>query len=248
VAAVQPAASDRVQYAALWRRLWGAPVPNGVKVFAYRIAHAGLPCAAMRAVTHGLGVARAYCPHCQAPAVGAVRTRPLETYTHLFLGCPVYRPALEWLCDLWHAVSGNRPPLDAAALIADDQRGWPEAPTGARAALWSALRMVTLYHIWVAKVSGDARQQSAAAVVRAAIATLRTEMRVRFQRSGLAASHATDLPRTLCRSPLPPDPQPASFADIWACPGLCRVAASSSTGGSDVLVLLLSDLVPVPAP
>ena len=223
-------------------------MPNGVKVFMYRLAHAGLPCAAMRAVTHGLGVVRAYCPHCQAPAAGAPRVRPLETYTHLFLECPVYRPAVLWLCDLWYAVSGNRPPLDPAVLIADDQRGWPEAPTGARAALWSAFRMVTLFNIWAAKVSGDARQQSASAVVRAAIAMLRAEMRVRFRRSGLALVHAPDLPRALCRSPLPPDPQPASFADVWACPGLCRVVSSTSTGGSDVLVLLLSDSVPVRAP
>lgn len=231
--------------AAFWNRLWHAPVSNNVKVFAYRLAHAGLPCAAMKAFKRGNGVASAFCALC--PAGGPRRSRPLETYTHLFLDCPAYRPAVEWLLDLWRVVAGHRPPMDAAVIIADDLQGWPHAPTGPEAALWSALRMTVLYSIWWARMSADAHQQSAAAVVRSAIALLRGEMRLQFNRRVLEASLSSSVPVELLRVRAPVAGRSA-FDEIWAGSGLCRVVTDGAPGGGSRLVVLLTADSPVVAP
>jgi hypothetical protein len=231
-------------YSAFWRRVWRAPVSNHVRVFAFRLAHAALPCAAMAACMQSRPLAAAFCPHCPAPAPRG--RRPLETYTHLFLECPLYRPALEWLADVWQAVAGQRPPLVPAVIVADDMRAWPAAPTGALVALWTALRLTVLYCVWRARVARDALERTAGAVVRSAIATLRAEMRLQYNRGQLCDSLADDLPaELLARAPLP---AAWTFADVWAGTGLCRVDPSASAGGSHRLVVLLSAHHPVAAP
>jgi hypothetical protein len=231
--------------AAFWQRLWHAPVSNNVKVFAYRLAHAGLPCAAMKSFTRAAGVASAYCPLC--PVGGPRRSRPLETYSHLFLDCPSYRPAVEWLLDLWQAVAGHRPPLEAAVVIADDVRAWPHAPTGPQAALWSALRLTVLYSIWCARMSADAQQKSSAAVVRSAVALLRGEMFLQYRREALSSSLPASVPVELLRVHTSTRHK-GSFEAVWAGSGLCRVDPAGPAGGGARLVVLLTTDRPVAAP
>ena len=93
------------------------------------------------------------CPQCAA-LVPRPSPVPPETYTHLFMLCPSYRPVTVWLCSLWEALTGVRPPMDPAVIIAAEPEAWPAAPTGARLLAWHALRLTVLYAIWSARVDG----------------------------------------------------------------------------------------------
>lgn len=241
------AAADAIvnTYTAYWKRLWAAPVSNRVRVFAYRLAHASLPCAAMSAYMNNWNVQDAFCPLCTV--AGGARRRPLETYSHLFMECLTYRPAVEWLLDFWVAVANKRPPLSAAVIIADDTSAWADAPTGHLAALWMAVRLTVLHSIWAAKISNDREEQSAAAVVRKAIFSLRAEIRLQFNRGALQTSLSGSIPRELLRmhTPISND---RYFVEVWAHSGLCRVDPPSEPDGGSCLVLLLTEAHPVAAP
>jgi hypothetical protein len=234
-------------YAAYWKRLWKAPVSNHLRIFAYRLSHAALPCAAMKGFMRNAAMpAVAACPLCPAP--GGRSPRPLETYTHLFMECPAYRPAVNWLLDVWQAVSGVRPPESATVVIADDWRSWPDAPEGPRAALWTALRLTVLFSIWSARMSKDSQQQTAAAVVRSAIAMLRAEMHLQFNRVQLHGDLALDIPQQLLRVHSEVQPTEDSFINVWVNGGMCRRQPAVEDGQAETLEVLLTDTHPVAAP
>ena len=226
-----------------WECIWGAPVSNRIRVFAWRLLHGALPCAAYAAVMHKRARNTAWCPHCDA-TLPPRTPRPLETYTHLFMLCPTYRPAVDWLLDVWHAVKGVRPPLSAAVVVAGDPATpWPGCPSGHDAACWLALRLTVLFHVWAARQSGAATQQSAAAVVRAAIASLRQEVVLAYNH----AHHSADdfvVPQRLLG--LPPSQRRRGSFDVWLASGLVRVDVDGS--GQRSLRVLLSDSWPVAAP
>jgi len=161
--------------------------------------------------------------------------------------CPTYRPAVEWLLDLWESVAGTRPPLSATVIIADDTSTWADAPTGHLAALWMALRLTVLHSIWAAKVSNDKEEQSATAVVRKAIFALRAEMRLQFNKGALDSSLSLSIPRELLKVHTPVVGK-LVFNEVWANHGLCRVDTPSEPHAAQRLVLLLTESYPVAAP
>jgi hypothetical protein len=125
----------------VWRRLYeGNFLPREAVSLAWRVMHGQLYCGAFWGrIRPNLGL-QAAC--CKAPMCVA----QLETLTHMFMGCPVVSPACDWLLDVWHAVSGVRPPRDARVLVADDDRVWhPEASLGP---VWLALRVLYLHAVW----------------------------------------------------------------------------------------------------
>ena len=228
-----------------WQEVWDAPVGNRVKVFAVRLAHAALPCRAMRSALvapHD----EAACQHCSLHP--AASPPPVETYTHLFLHCPAYRAAVEWLADVWAAVSGGtRPPLDARVIVADEPGAWPGAPADGMRPLWHALRLTVLFCIWEARCSAFPEARTAAVAVRAAVAMLRADIRHHYVRAREREWACRQLPpRVVSMRRGQPDPE--SFA-VWVAAGLARVApppAGSHAGPT--LEVLLSETFPVPAP
>ena len=238
-----------------WVLLWRLPVNNHVKVFAVRLLHAALPCGAMRFVRRGGHAHDAYCPCC-CPAQPRTRDT-LLTYSHLFVQCPTYAPAIAWLQDLWEHLEGVRPPADARVLVADQPGAWPEAPppSSRKGRLWSVLRLTLLSWIWSAYVSNDPAQQTAAAVVRATIDTVRSEITVAYGRHTFERFLVNAVaPRfaAMRRS----KPANNHFEDFWLPSGLCAVhddaGAAGGQGGAQEprprLVLRLSETTPVPAP
>lgn len=221
---------------------------NRVKVFGYRLMHAALPCAAMEAFKRNRDQRAAACPHC--PALGGHQRRPLETYTHMFLACPVYRPAVQWLADLWQHLSGVQPPVEAAVIIADQHDAWATAPVGEQRRLWTALRLVLLHAIWEARCSRDAGRQTARAVVLAAIGGLQEEMRVQFTRWRLSQDGRRDLPPHVLK--MRRLQAAHDDFDVWQSSGLCSVEHVSLDGGHTLIPLCLhlhlDDQQPVPAP
>lgn len=201
--------------------------------------HAALPCAAMRAARFHQQPQDAYCPHCPAP--GGPRPRPLEDYTHLFLECPTYAPALQWLLDIWQHITGHRPPADATVLVAADPSTWPDAPDGVHAQLWLALRLVVLHSIWDARCSRDDTRRTARAVVLAAVRTLREEMLLQFNHSTFEARLQRVLPPAVMQ--VQRLAEASNSLDVWLASGLCSLSADGQR-----LNLALDDSRPVPAP
>ncbi len=225
-----------------WSRLWQAPVSNHVKVFGYRLLHAALPCLGLSCHMRHAQPRMACCPLC--PSTPQVRRRPTETYTHLFLDCPSYRPVVEWLLDVFEALTGHRPPADPRVIIADELGCWANAPTDQdHQQLWQALRLLALYHIWEARMSKDACKQTPSAVATAVVHAVRAEMRVQFKRSHERETAADHLPpRVLEMRRL--QPKHHSF-QVWLASGLCSV---SNQHGYNRVNLALSTSWPVPLP
>jgi len=184
---------------------------------------------------------------CSACACGAApgAAVPPETYSHLFLDCPTYRPALQWLASLWAALSSSAAPPLAASVIITAEPSAPWVPAPARARVWHSLRLLTLHAIWDARVSGDADRCSAAAVVASVIASVTAEIKLQHARCCRREHHARQLPSNVLamrRLQAASDDYAA-----WAAAGLCRVLGAASPGGGH-LVVLLSASWPVQAP
>ena len=254
-AAVATPEAELDEYKEHWRAIKTAPVANRTKTFAYRLAHAALPCNAL--VGHlysNKSPDFAFCPLCPAP--GGSAPRPIETYTHLFLCCPTYQPAVRWLRDLWVALGGARPPNDARVIIADDLRYWPQAPQGFESLRWQALRLTVLHNIWEARCSANSECRTARAVVLATIAAVRTEIALQFERTHRRSSMELNAPpRAMAtRRRLVTDEELEDFKDTWEVPGLCSIAEAAVTIAAGIsvavpeLVLQLTAHHPVPAP
>ena len=234
-AAPHPAENDLTRNP--WAEMQRLPLSNRVKVFAVRLLHGALPCRAMVAAMRARPRVWVACPSCTADSARQ-RPVPAETYSHIFLECPSYRPAVQWLARLWGALSTSAPPLNAATIITAAPGSWQ--PAQARAPVWHSLRLLTLFAIWEARMSDDPALQAPAAVVASIIRAVETEIRLQFARCCERDQHARHLPlsvlamRTLqCAK--------NGFA-AWSSVGLCHVLA----GGQ--LVVSLSASWPVLAP
>ena len=210
-------------------------MPLDLKVLAYRMMHAALPCAAMKCAKQHKPKADAVCLACKGHP-GTRRGGCTETYTHLFVECPVYRPAVEWLLELWHKIAGVRPPLTAEVLVADDPAAWEARPKAQdrhqRMDLWRILRLTVLYCIWEARCSTDRRQRTAAAVVRHAVRRLRDEMEqqwIRDQHPEIWEHHAPTRIMQTHRA-LPRE----DAMEMWTKAGLCTChTPGAADGGND---------------
>jgi hypothetical protein len=217
------------EYGQFWKDVHNTTLPKHYAVFAYRLAHAALPCNAMRVARLGArGGSAACCSLCCGP--DPLAAGPLETYTHLFLECPTCKPAVEWLADVWLSIAGERPPVTAAVIVADDPAAWPLRPTGVGARMWSALRIALLYHIWEARHSGDPARRSAHAVVRATISALRQAMLMQYNRLYASRELEQHLPARVIASrngaTAKPDLTP------WLHYGLCSLEARAPAAAS----------------
>lgn len=209
------------EYGQFWKAVHTTTLPKHYAVFAYRLAHAALPCNAMRVARLGARGGSAACPLCCGP--GPLAAGPLETYSHLFLECPACKPAVEWLADVWLSIAGERPPLTAAVIVADDPAAWPQRPAGVGARMWSALRIALLYHIWEARQSGDPTSRSAHSIVRATVSALRQAMQMQYNRLYASRELEQHLPARVIAS----RNGAAAKADLtpWLQYGLCYLEA-----------------------
>jgi hypothetical protein len=236
-----PPLADKI--AKYWDRLWKCvPVSNAIKSFCVRLLHAALPCRAMHAAKQSVGVRDfALCPCCGGRDTNGRRCP--ETYTHLFLECPAYRPAITWLLDLWEDLEGARPPDTAAVIIADEPGAWAAAPTGVAAHRWQALRLTLLFHIWRTRCSDDASQRNARAAVTATVEALREDIRLQFNRAFFRGQLTRSLPPRIMRMQRR-RASPNAF-QVWAHP---KLAEETLSGGTRTLHLRISTRWPVPVP
>jgi exonuclease III len=149
-------------FARVWVRLLDPTIQRPFAITAWRILHCCLGCnafiAAKRLVPDDAPVDVNGDPDvstacCGAPCCASLSDPPFETLAHTFLDCPAARPAMQWLCDTWTALSGGAPPpLTAAVLLADDLSGWAGAPEAQSQKkllrAWTRLRVAVIGAIW----------------------------------------------------------------------------------------------------
>lgn len=186
---------------------------------------------------------------CQQPScVGIIgQQRPLDSLSHLVVSCPTYQPARQWLSDLWHAITGKRPPLTAEVLLGDYSPAWPDYPRQCnRMDLWSAVRISWLHAVWLTSRDPNPSERHANAVVFRVVMALREQMRVHFGWCDIGGLVFDRLPTRLGQTPAK-ETTLAKFRDTWAVNEvLC--AAQELASGAKVLTLKLTMTAPVAAP
>ena len=149
-------------FAQVWVRLLDQTIHRPFVITAWRILHCCLGCNAFLAATRlnpstappdGNGVPDVSTACCGAPSCATLPDPPFETLAHTFIDCPEARPAVQWLCDTWGALTGGAsPPLTAAVLLADDLSGWVGAPMAKakkkELRAWTRLRVAIIGAIW----------------------------------------------------------------------------------------------------
>jgi hypothetical protein len=125
---------------------------------------------------------------------------PCETLSHVFVACPVVRPAAEWLRDLWGQIGDSSPPLDARVLVLGDRSVWDPGGGDDRWELWTHLRLHFCRAVWslTARRSASGQAFSAASVVAMAAQAVERAIRRDWVRVGAQPADFDALP-TWCR-------------------------------------------------
>ncbi len=106
-------------------------------------------CGAYRAYIGRAMPAQAKCSCCIDPS------QP-QTFSHLFITCPVAATVTDWLCRLWQAMTGYLPVVSAASLLAADTPS-EQLPSDALLQTWHRLR---LHNIWAASQIAQASRST----------------------------------------------------------------------------------------
>jgi hypothetical protein len=143
-----------------------------------------LSCACAAAECAALAHAPVPSPPAPGPSSAAAAPAsqvPLETFTHVFWGCPSVAQAVGWLWDLWTRIEGQPPPWDASVLLIGDPSEWRPS-TRALNELWLRLRATFLLSVWRLRgrrAAGEG-QFGPAAVVAMVAAAIESSMKADF--------------------------------------------------------------------
>ena len=251
------------KYRRCWEQLCGTNIRKADVAVAWRALHCQLRtpsfltyCRYKHAAVDMSGdtpMQRACCrwPTCRTPLVNNPATLQPTTVantTHVLLHCPLTRPALQWLCDVWAAIDGGHtPPTTPDVIIAGDPTAWH--PGRLDLELWTRLRVTYLQKAWDAHCAvhhGGPTPSStsiAAATLHSAVQSMRTEFTAAYTSPTELAqqcdAHMTGAQRG---QQIDDDNNPMTdFKRIWIASGLC------SMNGRD-LVVRWTATHPVPLP
>ena len=124
----------------VWQRLHRSGASTSAIGLGWRVLYAVLPVRSMVAFYRNLPLGEG---KCEASGCGCQ-----ETLSHAFMECDKVRGAIDWLLDLYEAISGRRPPRDPRVLLADDHRVWGSGGSEEERLLWQRLRLIVLYHFF----------------------------------------------------------------------------------------------------
>ena len=135
----------------VWRRLHQSGASQSAISFGWRLLHAALPVRSKVAHCLGRPLEEGLC---EAPGCSCQ-----ESLSHALMDCEKVRGAIDWLLDLFEAISGRRPPRDPRVILADDHRVWGAGGAAEEQLLWQRLRLTVLSHIWRVRSSRQRYQR-----------------------------------------------------------------------------------------
>jgi hypothetical protein len=146
----QMGAADVSQYSwvAAYNRVGHKQLPKQLREFGWRLLHAGVKVGARRMLS-----ARRQTPAQFTCLAQQCQQMPqLETFSHLFVECPVAAAVWQWFAQLWQQVQpGTVVPINSRVLLLDDFSTW--APPADKQLLWTQLRLLLLESIYAVRNS-----------------------------------------------------------------------------------------------
>jgi hypothetical protein len=199
-------------------------LPRPLRFFGWLLAHGALRCGgAMVSWRHAEPefAVGDFVEMCACGAAGCVsggvpvagEPPPCETLSHVFVECPVVRPAVEWLRDLWGRLGSAAPPLDVRVVVVGDQSVWSPGG-GAPWELWTHLRLEFCRAVWrlTSRRSSAGQDFTAAAVVQMAAAALERSICLDWTRVGAGQGDSVEDRRVRLEA--------SDFADRWLLRGV----------------------------
>jgi hypothetical protein len=155
---------------------------------------------------------------------------------------------MDWFLETWAALAGERPPLDAQVLLADNHTVWQPAAAQLRP-LWSRLRITVLHAIWhVRSNRHDCNGTSFAATAAAmAVSTMRKAIKRDWLRCTTDVRAMSDTYHHWFRG-RDPSLDEREFEQLWGAGGLLCLLQPGAGGRSQQLVITLDKRHPVPIP
>jgi hypothetical protein len=123
---------------------------------------------------------------------------------------------------------------------------WPQAPKKADAALWHALRLSLLFHVWACRCADDAGERNAYTAVRLTIESITADIKLQYNRSYHAQQLQRSLPPRVLR--MQRRRPAADTLSVWLRPQLATLTGPAGSQGPQCLVVHLSRTQPIAAP
>ena len=229
-------APPRPPWAGVWSRIHESRAPRAYHEVAWKVLHGSLMCGAYSQYIRQVpSAAQASChlPSCLSAGCS-------QTLSHLFMDCPLAVTVTTWVCDLWMAITGTRPPRTIAVFLLDDRRHWK--PPASLDDLWTFIRLTTLHALWVGRPSPVQALPSPTGITARIIHQLRQAIQHDFLRATSSPADFSVVPQWL------PQRHRFTLADFSAMWCYDSVLCSVTRTPRPVLCILLSNLAPVRIP
>jgi hypothetical protein len=152
--------SSSCSWVPAYRRASHKQLPKQLREFGWRMLHAGVKVGARRMLSAG----RQQPVQFTCIAQQCQQQQQLETFSHLFIECPVAAAVWQWFAQLWQQVQpGAVVPISSRVLLLDDFSVW--APAADKQLLWTHLRLLLLESIWSVRSCSGWKPGSGAAGV-----------------------------------------------------------------------------------
>ena len=146
-----PVDTSSFSWVSAYRRAGHRRLPRQLRVFGWRLLHAGVKVGARRMVAARRAEPCQFA--CQAQPCQAQQQLQLETLSHLFVQCPVAAAVWQWFAAVWQQVQPGAavPVSNSRVLLLDDSSEW--APPQDKEQLWTYMRLLLLESIWAVRSS-----------------------------------------------------------------------------------------------
>jgi len=247
LAGVQGGCTHRPEWRKAYELLQLPRLDRITRHFGWRLVHGALRCSAAAVTWCKLSSIQAMQATVCCTAAACAATPQLETLSHVFVHCPVVRPAVEWLRALWtRLVPGDIVPLDARVLLAGDHTVWAPGGGDAGLELWAHLRLLfcrAVWHMRCRRVSGGRHEFSSSAVVAMAAAWVEHAVRLDWLRVSTDLAGASTALPSWCVIHKRFDLSQEDFARRW-CLGAVLAHVSTDETGSRALCVHVPVAVP----
>jgi hypothetical protein len=187
---VEPVDTTGCEWRAAYKRVANKQLPRQLRVFGWRLLHAGLQVGARRVhagAARGQTAGEFACRYPECQQQQQQQLPPLATLSHVLLECPVAAAAWQWFLRVWQRVQpGSEPDVGSSRLmLLDDSSVW--APPAEAAYMWTYLRLQMLeclYNQASLQQAGTTCSRPALAVACSFKAAVQQQMQRDYRRVG----------------------------------------------------------------